>query len=86
MEYISREDALKSLCEYCQEKETCDRHSHWNGRCTEYADIDAIPAADVFPVVRCKDCLAYESADGFCYVHADHMNEDDFCSKGTKRE
>lgn len=43
-------------------------------------------AVDVVTVVRCKGCLAYESADGFCYVHADHMTEDDFCSRGTKRE
>ena len=28
----------------------------------------------------------YESADGFCYVHADHMAVNDFCSMGTKRK
>ena len=48
--------------------------------------IETWPAADVVPVVRCKDCLAYESAGGFCYVHADHMAVNDFCSMGTKRE
>lgn len=83
MEYISRDDALKSICEYCSEKGMCE---DVNVHCAEYADIKAIPAADVASVVRCKDCLAYGSADGFCYVHADHMAVNDFCSMGTKRE
>lgn len=45
--YIKREDALKSICEYCSEKEMC---ADANVHCAEYADIKAIPAADVAPV------------------------------------
>ena len=49
MEYISRDDALKSICEYCSEKGMCEDA---NVHCTEYADIKAVPAADVAPVRR----------------------------------
>ena len=47
IEYISREAALKSICEYCPEIGKC---ADTNVHCTEYADIKAIPAADVAPV------------------------------------
>ncbi len=75
MEYISREEIL---AEYDRQ------HKGPAGGARKI--METWPAADVVPVVRCKGCLAYESADGFCYVHADHMTEDDFCSRGTKRE
>ena len=80
MDYIEREAALAQTHEI-NIAEVGYRH-----RCIDPQAIREIPAVDVAPVVRCKDCLAYESADGFCYVHADHMTEDDFCSRGTKRE
>lgn len=47
MEYISREAALKSICEYCPEIGKC---ADTNVHCTEYVGIKAIPAADVAPV------------------------------------
>lgn len=49
--------------------------------------INAIPAADVAPVVRCKDCKFNSGAkkclnpNSFIAVPAD----DDFCSYGEKR-
>ena len=85
MEYISRDDALKSICEYCSEKGMCDDA---NVHCAEYADIKAIPAADVVPVVRCKDCL-YGSENGFICgnVHGlQYAFPNAFCSNGTKRK
>ena len=56
MDYISREAALESLCIACEyvpidEKENCPYK--FTG-CQEYANIFAIPAADVRPVVRGK--------------------------------
>ena len=45
--YIKREDALKSICEYCSEKGMC---ADANVHCAEYADIKSVPAADVAPV------------------------------------
>lgn len=52
------------------------------------AKIDAIPAADVVHIVRCKDCL-YGSENGFICgnVHGlQYAFPNSFCSKGTKRE
>ena len=52
------------------------------------AKIDGIPAADVVPVVRCKDCL-YGSENGFICgnVHGlQYAFPNAFCSNGTKRE
>lgn len=52
--------------------------------------INTIPAADVVPVVRCKDCKYYkpneyecgcEFAGGLPYVKAD-----DYCSYGERKE
>lgn len=54
-----------------------------------------MPAADVAPVVRCKDCLYWERDMGFCHYHSryydggaswDIFNEDDFCSYGERKE
>lgn len=56
--------------------------------------INAIPAADVSPVVRCKDCKHYEM--GVCLkiysdgnVHQDawqRRKPDDFCSYGDRKD
>ena len=50
--------------------------------------IDRLPAADVVPVVRCKDCL-YGSENGFICGHANGLRysfPNSFCSNGTRRE
>ena len=47
-----------------------------------YADaISAIPAADVRPVVLCRDCMMRQ----YCKV-AQYLGADGFCSNGEKRE
>ena len=52
-------------------------------------DIKAIPAADVVPVVRCKDCIYQtESWSGikYCEAHGDHIGKDyDYCSNARRR-
>lgn len=41
------------------------------------------PAADVVPVVPCKDCKHYRNhPDGLCYLHVVCVEPDDFCSYG----
>ena len=47
------------------------------------AKIDAIPSADVVPVVRCKDCK-YSTDILYCRWHGFHTNNNDFCSNGAK--
>lgn len=62
MEYISREAALKSICEYCPEIGKCE---DTNIRCTEYAAIKAIPTADVAPVRRGKWITLFIMQEGW---------------------
>lgn len=54
--------------------------------------IELIPTVDAVEVVRCKDCVYYNASEGFCeylsnnYAPAVDMEENDFCSKGKRRE
>lgn len=51
-----------------------------------FAEIRKLPAADVEPVVRCKDCIY--NIDGMCFSRTSLKNAvavepDNFCSWGT---
>jgi len=56
--------------------------------------LEAIPAADVAPVVRCKDCKHYYFADNripqeqryVCEISGEIWKPDSFCSYGERRE
>lgn len=54
--------------------------------------IDALPAADVAEVVRCKDCQYYQDArinkKGFliCPASGMEITETDYCSYGVRME
>lgn len=54
--------------------------------------IENTPAADVAPVVRCKDCKylvnATVNSNGFLICHVSDMEimPDDFCSYGERKE
>lgn len=54
--------------------------------------IDALPAADVAEVVRCKDCRYYQDAKinkkGFliCPASGMEISETDYCSYGARME
>jgi hypothetical protein len=55
------------------------------------SEIAAIPAADVRPVVLCRDCkYSYDSVGGWCCSHGICVDcivrEDFFCADGEKRE
>lgn len=52
-----------------------------------YAVIAAFPAADVAPVVRCKNCRSYNKPKtGWCEVHLDREHPDDFCGYGEQKD
>lgn len=71
-EYINREKAKRLLhIEYAYAAEQL---------------LDEIPAADVVPVVRCKECK-WAGGDFVCYrgVMVQHKPED-FCSYGERKE
>lgn len=86
IEYIDREKAKRLLhIEYAYAAEQL---------------LDEIPAADVAPVVRCKDCKHYRNyPNGLCYLHTEPktnargysgeavcVEPDDFCSYGERKE
>lgn len=80
-EYIEREAALEIT------KRTSGDYA------TAFAEIRKIPAADVVPVVRCKDCKyayinSFSAASGvaLCSSSAKVMQQDDFCSYGERKD
>ena len=57
------------------------------------AIVDEIQAADVAPVVRCRDCVYWEDGQkeehGYCCIEPgiyDISEPDGFCSNGKRRE
>ena len=89
-EYISREETIKRIKE-CY----CTGCNSYNGvRCRACGTGDAIDmiedttAADVAPVVRCKDCK-YNMGSKKC-LNPDSFfavpKDDDFCSYGERKD
>lgn len=85
-EYISREAALKYIkseqCRTCSDIGLC-------GNCAVLVAVkllEKVPAADVAPVVRCKDCIY--RIEGRCFSRTSFLNApavepDNFCSWGA---
>lgn len=97
-EYIERETFLKDIEErYCLPcKEAGRNHNGCKCRACWVDDmcgevIDA-PAADVEPVVRCKDCKYWQdNNDGYPHEecrwgHGETPDANDFCSYGERKE
>ena len=76
-EYIEREEAINAC------------FNGWNSDAWDCADnIRKIPAADVRPVVRCKDCK-YRHDDDFCGGRGwpgQLVPDDGFCDKGARKD
>ena len=92
-EYIKREAALKGICSGCfagNMEENC----FCGIPCDDYKRISKLPAADVAPVVRCKDCkhgtrLVCDLAgnEGIECRHGNIAHRLDwFCADGAKNE
>ena len=91
-EYIEREAAIKAM-----EKADCAVIAYCNESCE--ADclreiIESVPAADVVPVVHCRDCKHYDMgvclkiySDGNVHSAAwQSRNPDDYCSYGERKD
>ena len=79
-EYIDKEQLLSDLYSK-QDDENLD----------VMLEIANFPAADVAPVVRCRDCKWYESAHEVCELTSNEsiknfVGENAFCSYGEKWE
>lgn len=81
-EYINRDDAIKVVNQ--QNAITMTRASMTDA-------INSIPAADVVPIVRCKDCRyggVYNTGNLYC-MHQGGMlpsTPSDFCCHGELKE
>lgn len=78
---IRRQLVLKTLCERrCGDApKGCPA-----GFCTESLVFDCIPSADAVEVVRCKDCIHFDSEDD-CECPMDVRYSDFFCKMGERR-
>ena len=47
-------------------------------------DIENAPTVDAVEVVRCKDCTSLY--DGWCIDYGIHMDDNEFCSGGERRQ
>ncbi|MGN0585854.1 MAG: hypothetical protein ACI4JF_01095 [Oscillospiraceae bacterium] len=83
-EYIERETVYEEL----NDIGGCDATDDWPKGWDKAIDaainiIEDMPAADVVPVVRCKDC----KFSGSCSIEDfGCMKSDDFCSKGERKD
>lgn len=81
-DYISREAAVRAI----------DVKNIYHGIIEPLQEILCdIPAADVRPVVLCRECkYSYDSVGGWCCSHGICVDcivrEDFFCADGEKRE
>lgn len=88
-DYISRAELDAAFCK--ASAPAFDNH----GKATFIVDyvkvLETIPAADVRPVVLCRDCkYSYDSVGGWCCSHGICVDcivhENFFCADGVKRE
>lgn len=90
-EYIRRDDFIQYL-EKCK-KGAAVTNLVWAAIMAIERDVRDMPAADVAPVVRCKDCQNWkrnvgltDSPNGHCFEHDIDTNGRDFCSYGERKD
>ena len=88
-DYIERKAAL-AICE--KEYQERLKMADWCGDTVAWniaADVSALPAADVAPVVRCPQCIHHED-NGYHFCNKwEHFLPDDsefFCAFGERKE
>ena len=77
-------DALKDKCYITINGTTIGRNNY-----VMFHEIDDAPTIDAIEVVRCKDCIHYESDGGaFMVCRIDDMvvDDTDYCSYGERKE
>ena len=93
-EYVGREEVIKSLEHYDLSSGSTLGYHSGAIECA-ISEIEMLPAADVAPVVRCKDCKWYSElvcgegkllgSQGWCNeVMARPMPSNGFCSFGER--
>ena len=96
-EYIERAAAVKSVLRMRRPENSVAQNRMLS---IIQMDMLKLPAADVAPVVRCKDCKHYRNyPNGLCYLHTEPktnargysgeavcVEPDDFCSYGERKD
>lgn len=61
-------------------------YAWWNNEEKKVFDdiVDLQPTVDAVKVVRCKDCIYRDHS--ICYKHSAEVSEDDFCSRGERKD
>ena len=92
-EYIDREAAISLIKQYCMDAIDGGRYSldAVDDGIDLVKGIKALPAADVVPVVRCKDCKyfnsGYNGVDMWEWCKNNHIDvcKDWFCKSGVRK-
>ena len=86
---ISRAASIEALSTPCDKRY---RHGVWE-TCLDNIEtaIRNIPAVDAVTVVRCKDCVFYNTVCctdgcGWCEISETGVNDNFFCAAGERRD
>ena len=80
-EYIKKNQALCCFSGWIDQ----NGDFHEPDEMIEYQRIEQLTAADVVPVVMCKDCKYYERSMGYCERLGITINDEDYCSFGERK-
>ena len=72
------------MTDYIERSAAIEAAKHaWAKGLEPWQYIEALPVADVAPVVRCKDCK-YRYSDSWC----EYVDDDDnfYCARGERKE
>ena len=82
-EYIDRAAAVKSVLRMRRPENSVAQNRMLS---IIQMDMLKLPAADVVPVVRCKDCKHYDIGGSCIICGFQSRKPDDFCSYGERKE
>lgn len=82
-----------TMAEYIEREELLEKMKNWHEKISLVACVNSMPAADVVPVVRCKDCKRFENVEYYpdgskniCRLFHRQMQDNDFCSYGERKD
>lgn len=82
-EYIERAAAVKSVLRMRRPENSVAQNRMLS---IIQMDMLKLPAADVAPVVRCKDCKHYDIGGSCIICGFQSRRPDDFCSRGERKD
>lgn len=66
--------------------DVADKWMRQNNSFIDAAILKAIPTIDAVPVVRCRECRYHLPKGSVCQLSGMDITEDDFCSRGQRKE